>query len=80
MFYNTLIENAKRSREIEKRIDVSFSKKYKNIIVSELSNKYSCIAVLPSSGNAKIKAILNNNIVYKRVDFDNFTIYIKNKN
>jgi hypothetical protein len=66
--------------DFAKTIDKNFFTEFKGRIVTDLSDRFSCIAVFPFSVNQTIKAALDTNAAYRRIDFDNFnyyTVYVK---
>lgn len=69
--------NTQLDDDLAKDIDKRFSQAFNSSIVKELSNNFSCIAILPFSENKEIKDKLDSNYVYQRSDFDNFTVYTK---
>lgn len=68
---------AKLNNDFEKSLDLEFSKTFNQIIVNEINNNFSSIAILPFSSNAAFKTKLDSNFAYQRIDFDYFTVYNK---
>ena len=65
------------NNDLEKDIDKRFSLSFDNIIIKELNNNFSCIAILPFSNNIEIKTRIDSNYVYRRNDFGDFTVYTR---
>lgn len=75
---NFLTVDRPLNNDFEKNLDVRFLNTFSEIIVKDINNNFSCIAVLPFSSNIKIKEKLDSNKLYKRNKFDSFTVYTKN--
>lgn len=65
------------NNDFEKNLDIQFSNTFGNILVKEINDNFSSIAILPFSTNNNIKIQLDSNIAYQRIDFDYFSVYNK---
>lgn len=63
------------NNDAEKNLDIQFSNTFGNILVKEINNSFSSIAILPFSTNNNIKNQLDRNTEYQRIDIDYFSIY-----
>lgn len=63
------------NNDAEKNLDIQFSNTFSNILVKEIHNSFSSIAILPFSTNNNIKIQLDKNSEYQRIDIDYFSVY-----
>lgn len=70
----------KSDDEFEKLLTHYFLRDFNNVLVNDISNNFSCIAVLPFSGNSEVKSRLDKNRFYQRENFDDLTLYARKLN
>lgn len=75
---NFLIIEKQLNNDFEKNLDVRFINTFSDLIVKDINNNFSCIAVLPFSNNISINEKLDRSKLYTRNKFDYFTVYTKN--
>ena len=61
--------------DFERSLNERFLNAFESKIVHDLNRNYSCIAILPFTGNERISNFIDNNFKYRREDFDSFTVY-----
>jgi hypothetical protein len=61
--------------DFERSTNKRFLNAFDSLIVKDLNNDYSCIAVLPFNTNQIVKNRLDSNYYYQKKDFKDFTVY-----
>lgn len=76
-FYNIEMQT---NDEFENGLSLRFTRSFDTLIVKNLDNHYSCIAILPFKNNNEIKRVLDSNFVYRSDDFNDYSVYIRKGN